>query len=403
MAGGPNESTTTLDVNDRVPEIANSFLDQLAAEAEASVRRGPDLTDAQNPNATVTNEAAVPENESSLPSQLPPEALPPPPVGLPQVPAPPPPAETQSAPSAAESPVEVPPIAAAPVAAAPAAAEQTPAERLAYKLAREAERKERATMEELQQNRLRLQQLEMERAAERVAYQRQQTPAIEAPETYEQDPLTQMQQQMAQLQQQLQVQQLETEITTQVNTFTQQHPDFDKAMNHYVESEIQLAEEDGTLAEMASRIRGLQNGNEMIRNVAMQQGTTEADAARTLAIATIYQQRRQQLALAAKRSGKNIGELVYSRAQRYGYTPQTAQPADAQLPETASAAAHVRQEQTAAATASLANIPRQNATPRAREYTRADLEVLMKTDPNAANNYIAEMDAKDPNWLHHLG
>lgn len=405
---GPNESTSTLDVAEQVPNIPNSFLDQLAAEAEASVRRGPDLTEAQNPNAQVTQEPI----DSSQPSQLPPEALPPSPVGIPQSTPTPPPAEAQAAPSAAQPPpVEastVPAVEPEPPAAPAPAHEQTPAERLAYKLAREAEKREKEIREELQRERYRLQQIEIERAAERAVQQRQQTPAIESPEVYEQDPLTQLQQQqaqyqqqLAQLQQQLQVQQLETEITTQVNQFTQQHPDFDDALKHYVETEIQVAEEDGTIDDTISRIRGLgPQGNEMIRTVAMQNSMTENEAARQLAIATIYQQRRQQLAVAAKRSGKNMGELVYARAQRYGYRPSEQAPAP--LPQEASATEHIRQEQTAAATSSLANIPRQGATPRPREYTRADLEALMKSDPNAANAYFVEMDNKDPKWLEKL-
>jgi len=353
----------------------NNLLDDLAAAEERSIMANlpPESVPRQHSNELGTDTVPPPvvSTDQVLPTPVaePPPAVPPVPAETPSPEQPPPP------------PTEPPKVESKPEGKPDALQRE---KRLAEQRARETER-------ELQAERERLAALQRER--DELARQLHQQTQPEGAEQIEPDPLTQMQNEIAQMRQQLYARQVDDQLTQQARTFSQQHADYEQALQYYVESETKAAQLTGELDVVADRVR--QVNPDGVRNIALQQGITEADASRNLAMGVLVEARKQALIAGAQRQGRTVPEVIYELANTRGFkgangTPAAAPTAQAPAPGT-SAAEQVRAEQTRAASESLASMPTGATTPPRRVNSINDFHSMT---PNEQDKYIAEMDAK---------
>jgi len=321
---------------------------------------------------------------------------------------------TQAAFEDAEAPPPAPaePPAVAPVTEPPTPPPVTPPEALpeaepggqpsqAWKAQRLAEKARKETQAELQAERQRSQEIERRNAELQQQLERaQQPPADEGGEFAQPDPLTAFDQRLRQVEQLAQARSLDDTLNQQARTFATAldvdgkpaHPDYEQALNYYIDSERREAEMTGELDVVADRIR--QVAAPQVRGMAIERGITEADAARNLATAVLFEACKQGLVAGAQRIGKTVPEIVYERAALRGYQrgngARTAAPAN--VP---SAAEQVRTEQTEAAASSLAGMTTTSSPAPRIIRTRADFAALPPADQE---RYIERMDRERPNW-----
>ena len=307
---------------------------------------------------------------------------------------------------APQAPAIQPPVVSAPPAPpaaepapVPAPVETAPDVKVpTWRQIREAEKRTKETANELQAEREARAALERERAELQAQLRTAQTPPEER---IEPDPLTTVEQRLARAEQMLQATQIENRLNQQATEFARQHPDYQQALQHYIDTQRKEAELTGELDEVASRIRQLKPAE--VRQEAFQRGVSEADMSRELAYGVLFEARRQALMVGAQRQGRTVPEVVYELAQARGFHTgngtETAAPA---LPASASAAEQVRREQTQAAEASLSSLSTSGSAPPKGITTRID---FMSMEASEQMKYVDEMDQRarlkrdDPNWV----
>lgn len=348
-----------------------------------------DLTNAPLDQPVETLEALQVPNEA-------PPAQPPASGAGPEVP---PAAPAEPATAAPETPPAEPP----PAEAAPATppTPQDPPQGPSWKQVREAEKLAKQNERELLAERQRAMQLEQELALARARQAEQERIARgEQPQAYEPDPIEQMGQQLAQVQQQLARQQQDHQLTLQAQAFAREHADYEQAFQHYVQTERARAETSGELTAVATSLIHDPRGAQVVREAAVRNGITEAQAASNIAFELLYEQRRQTLVRGAELAGRPVPEVVYELAKLSGWQSPGANAAPAAaaapaVPPELSAANRVRQEQTAAAASSVAGMTRAGTPPPVQVRSRQD---LLRMGAKEREAYIDHMDSTQPGW-----
>lgn len=310
-----------------------------------------------------------------------------------QPPAETPPAETP----AAETPAETPP-AETPAETPPPqqGRQQTPEEDRAWKQVRLEQKKRQEAEDELFAQRRRI--AELERRILGQEQPPQQLAADQLPPGYvdEADPLENVTRQISDLKQQMQTAERDRQLNQEANAFSQQHPDYPQAFNYYIENEVRAAEQSGEIDTVAMHLRnGDQNMRATVANVANVRQMTEADAAREVAKAVLFEARKSSLIASCQQSGRSVVETIYNLAHLRGFNAAAPAPPPEQAPGVPSAAQEQREEQRQAAAASVSSMTNAQGAPPRRIRTRADFNSL---PPEQQAAYVAQMDAINPNW-----
>ncbi len=340
------------------------------------------------PNSEAEAESNIPPPPAATaaPPTEPPPAVTPAPASEP-VPPPAPVAAPTPPPTAVAPPVvaTAPPAEPAPVV--PPAAE--PTDGAPWKAKRDAERREREALAELNAAREREQQLARElEAARRGAVPPPPGPAVPPPDQGIDDPLLAAEARIARTEQDLAElraanQQTRAQsdriardnaLAREADAFSREHPDFGAARDFYIQKQIEEAELTGELDAVAADLR--QRVPDQIRNAARERGVTEASLSRELAQAVLFENRLATMERTAAQRGKSVVATVYELAQARGFSRTGAPAPTAAVPPPAnggappappnpalSAAEALRQEQAAAAASSLATMPSSPAPP----------------------------------------
>lgn len=349
-----------------------------AAPPQPAESHSAALSQTQDPNVQVTIEPAIP------------------------VPAPAPEPAPAAEPPPVVAPAEPEPAQAPPAVAPPPVVEQRGGPDAAFRDMRLAQRAKKEAEQELQRERERLAALQREQDELRRQLQQATTPV--PADQYDIDPLTQVQSdqaqlraEIAQLRAQNEARSVDDQLNQQATAFSREHPDYQQALNYYVDSERKEAEVSGELDVVAYRIR-TNAGAEVqrqIRDEAMRQGVTEAEVSRNLAVGVIFEARKQAMVVGAARAGRQVPDVLYELAQVRGFksangngtqAPVAATPA---LSANLSAAEQIRAEQTQAAVGSLASLASTGTAPPKAIRSRADLLSLPAAEQE---RYIQHMD-----------
>ena len=381
-------------------------LDAMADAEEAALLKRLDI----DPHSAAFKDEGEPQVTESTTTIIPvpavADALPAPEPAPAAAPVAEPPATPTEPAAASPAEPESPATAEPPTAVAPAPAAPAPTWRQVHDL----EKQNRDAIRELQIERERLAALERREAELRVSMEQRERQlredaGLDLPT--EVDPLQTLEQRLRaqeersqHVEAQLAARNAEDSLRLQAVTFSKDHPDYEAAVVHYVESERRAAEMTGEIDWVADRLATVSSEQQKteIRNQAMQRGVTETQVRRELAVAVMAEQRKQQLSQYATRAGKQLPEVIYGLAHERGFTgggngtTPAAPPASPAVP---SAAAEVRQAQAAAAASSLATL--------AQAGTPAPKTILRKSDfralkPDEQERWVTEMDQKDPGW-----
>ncbi len=336
--------------------------------------------------ASALDDAAVPPPAPPVNAAPEPPAAPEPvnvPIPAPAEPAPAPPAEpTLPVPPAPLAPLMEPPVQTAQPAAEPEPRGEPSAP---FAAMREAKRREKEALDELQAERRRARDIESreQQYARELAELRQlrEQPPPPTGDEFE-DPLEQRlknlegiaqrsQQENYQLQQQLAEQQAQGRLVNEDANYVPAeqgatHSDYVSARDWYIENEIQEAEVRGDIDLGVQRLRQMIGQNPaaaaQLREAAMSRETTEAEILRVAARQAYYNARLQTFQQAAAVKGTSVPDLVYQAAKARGYAkgngngihPTAAPPA---VPLSESSTEQHRQQEMGAAQASLASMP----------------------------------------------
>ena len=280
--------------------------------------------------------------------------------------------EPVTPPPAAPEPAPLPPTPVPPVPPVEAAAHE--ADGAPWKAKREAERREKDALTELNAAREREQSLLREiEAARRPAPAIPQSPTqeqlLDDPLLAVEDRLTRTEQALqaqaernAQLEQSVQRQTRDTTLAREADSFTREHPDFPAARDFYIQKQIDEAELTGELDAVAADLRQRVPGQ--IATAARERGVTEAAIAHDLATAVLFENRLAMMERTAAARGKSVVATVYELAQSRGFggtapvaIPSNGAPAPVAVNPALSAADGLRREQATAAASSLAAMP----------------------------------------------
>lgn len=344
------------------PQKPKSPLDAILDEEDAIFALpDPEAPPPIPPPTTQTTEPAI--EPAAAPAPPPVAAAPEPTPSLPPTPPEPPPSTPVAAPAPLATAPPPPPVEPAPVEP-----DGSP-----WKAKREAERREKEALAELNAAREREAQLLRDLEASR----RPPTPPAPPPAAdLDTDPLLAVEDRIARMERDLaeqrqrngqleaavQRQSRDTTLRTEADQFTREHPDFPQARDFYIQKQIEEAELTGELDTVAADIRQRVPGE--VSKAARERGITEAALSRELAQAVLFEQRLALMERTAAQRGKSVVETVYELARVRGFTgaPRAVTPTvvpsnGAPPPAAASAAETLRREQAQAAASSLATMP----------------------------------------------